>query len=322
MENHPTLRVQLNGILLSTLLFECTNARVDYEGLLLGAIVPKVRSVVDDSSDTRVKTVYTTIVVQGVYKLEPNLPKFYGRSGEVNEAVLEQYQIPSNLSILGYLKYRRSETHTLSLRDRTVALNLKMYLERKLAQSSSPMNPFAPRQGEPSPISMALFTAKTNENRSTHDYDYTFWRVGDDEDAFEAIPVHISNMIESPQEDYQSFQSNLAFSASRHNASLGIMNAIKSVQTTALVDGHETMYRDSFEATKSLVKSVLASEQAVKDALKEIEQIKEQVENARVASLRKRGRLQKQEQTSSKQQQIARTSSFNSMAGSPPDLLY
>ncbi|KAG0012051.1 hypothetical protein BGZ80_000241 [Entomortierella chlamydospora] len=97
MENPPTLRVQLNGILLSTLLFECTNARVDYEGLLLGAIVPKVRSVVDDSSDTRVKTVYTTIVVQGVYKLEPNLPKFYGRSGEVNEAVLEQYQIPSNV---------------------------------------------------------------------------------------------------------------------------------------------------------------------------------------------------------------------------------
>ncbi|KAG0012052.1 hypothetical protein BGZ80_000242 [Entomortierella chlamydospora] len=196
------------------------------------------------------------------------------------------------------------------------------------------MNPFAPRQGEPSPVSMALFTAKTNENRSTHDYDYTFWRVGDDEDAFESIPVHISNMIESPQEDYQSFQSNLAFSASRHNASLGIMNAIKSVQTTALVDGHEAMYRDSFEATKSLVKSVLASEQAVKDALKEIEQIKEQVENAKVAaSLRKRGRLQKQEQTISQQQQqphshprphsqIARTSPFNSTAGSPPDLLY
>ncbi|KAF9355074.1 hypothetical protein BGX26_007010 [Mortierella sp. AD094] len=201
------------------------------------------------------------------------------------------------------------------------------------------MNPFAPRQGEPSPVSMALFTAKTNENRSTHDYDYTFWRVGDDEGAFGAIPVHISNMIESPQEDYQSFQSNLAFGASRHNASSGMMNTIKSVPTTALVDGHETMYRDSFEATKSLTKSVLASEQAVKDALQEIEQIKEQVENAKVtASLRKRERLRKQEQmgleqTSSQQQQqphnhprphlqTARTSSFNSTAGSPPDLLY
>lgn len=95
MSTPPPLRLQINGILLSTLLFECANARVDYvqcpisdsssrseftlhgrladktfflhphclfqEGLILGAIVSKTRSVVDDASDTRVKTVYTTI---------------------------------------------------------------------------------------------------------------------------------------------------------------------------------------------------------------------------------------------------------------------
>lgn len=93
------------------------------EGLILGAIVSKVRSVIDDASDMRVKTVYSTIgkvrmlismasvdrltlksaylslVVQGVYKLEPNLPKFYGPSGHINEQVLEKYSIPSNVRI-------------------------------------------------------------------------------------------------------------------------------------------------------------------------------------------------------------------------------
>ncbi|KAF9433965.1 hypothetical protein BGZ76_008744 [Entomortierella beljakovae] len=332
MENLPTLRVQLNGILLSTLLFECANARVDYEGLILGAIVSKSRSVVDDSSDTRIKTVYTTVVVQGVYKLEPNLPKFYGRSGEINEAVLEQYCIPSNLSILGYLKYRRSEGHNLSLRDTAVAYNLKQYLERRLALSSSPANPYAPRSGEPFPVTMALITAKTNENLSTHDYDYTFWKVGDSEQSFEAIPVQISNMIESPQEDYQSFQSNLAFGASRHPASLGMMSTIRSVGSVALVDGHETMYKDSFEATKSLTKSVLASEQDIKRAIQEIEMIKEQVENAKVAQCMRKKDRKKQDVVPESRRHTTGPPSYSSShpttqgafssVGSPPDLMY
>ena len=63
-----------------------------------------------------------------------------------------------------------------------VALNLKMYLERKQALAFKASNPFAAaRQIEHLPVLMALFTAKTNENMSTHDYDYTFWSVGDDE---------------------------------------------------------------------------------------------------------------------------------------------
>ncbi|KAG0365666.1 hypothetical protein BGZ54_006319 [Gamsiella multidivaricata] len=272
---------------------------IHQEGLILGTIVSKARSVVDDASDTRIKTIYTTIVVQGVYKLEPNLPKFYGRSGQIDEQVLEQYSIPSNLSVLGYLKYRRTEAHQLSLRDKAVALNLKLYLERKLALfSPSSSNPFATRKKDGLfPVSMALFTAKTNENRSTHDYDYTFWSVGDDESSFEAIPVDISNMIESPQEDYQSFQSNLADGASRHSASIGMMNTIRAVPTTTLVDEHEAMYKESFEASKSLTKSVLESEQAVRDILKEIEKLKEQLGNAKVAtSIRRRERLQRQEE--------------------------
>ncbi|ORZ23863.1 hypothetical protein BCR41DRAFT_368971 [Lobosporangium transversale] len=178
MVTTPSLRIQLNGVLLSTLLFECANARIDFEGLILGTIVSKTRSVIDDASDARVKTVYTTVVVQGVYKIEPTLPKFYGHSGSINEQVLEQYNIPSNLSILGYLKYRRTETHELSLRDKAVALNLKMYLEKKRA-SLQPSNPFAPSDDQLFIVIFALFTAKTNENRSTHDYDYTFWSIED-----------------------------------------------------------------------------------------------------------------------------------------------
>ncbi|KAG0212093.1 hypothetical protein BGX28_006854 [Mortierella sp. GBA30] len=301
MSDQPLLRIQINGILLSTLLFECANARVDYEGLILGAIVSKTRSVADDASDARIKTVYTTVVVQGVYRLEPNVPKFYNRSGEILEQVLEQYNIPSNLSILGYLKYRRTESHQLSLRDKAVALSLKEYLERKRALSSptSPVrpssNPFAVQSDkespEPFPVSMALFTAKTNENMSTHDYDYTFWSIGDDESSFTALPVEVSNMIESPQEDYQSFQSNLAIGASRHAASIGMMNTIKTVPTLMLIDGHEAMYKESFDATKSLTKSVLASELKVGEAIAEIERLKEQVERTRVeASKRKRER--------------------------------
>ncbi|KAG0030330.1 hypothetical protein BGZ81_002816 [Podila clonocystis] len=85
---------------------------------------------------------------------------------------------------------------------------------------------------------------------STHDYDYTLWSVGDDESSFEAISVDISNMIESPQEDYQSFQSNLAVEAARYDASNRMMPTIRSVPTTLLIDGHEAMYKDSFEATK------------------------------------------------------------------------
>ncbi|KAF9366157.1 hypothetical protein BGX34_005708 [Mortierella sp. NVP85] len=284
------------------------------------------------------------MVVQGVYKLEPNLPRFYGRSGQINEQVLEQYNIPPNLSILGYLKYRRADTHQLSLRDKAVAFNLKTYLERKLArQSPASSNPFAPRN-EPSPVCMALLTSKTNENRSTHDYNYTFWSIGGDESSFKALPVDISNMIESPQEDYQSFQSNLASGVSRHSASIGMNTTIRAVPTTILVDGHEAMFRESHEATKSLAKSVLVSEKAVKDAMREIEMLKEQLENAKVAALKQSQRLKqdndagaenRSERTHHQRQhhhhhhhaqhtrpRVQASHSFASGAGSPPDLLY
>ncbi|KAF9137848.1 hypothetical protein BG015_002593 [Linnemannia schmuckeri] len=311
MSTPPLLRVQINGILLSTLLFECANARVDYEGLILGAIVSKTRSVADDVSDDRKKTTYTT----GVYKLEPNLKKFYGRSGEILEHVLEEYSIPSNLMVLGYLKYRRTESHQLSLRDKAVALNLKIYLEKKRALSSSPSNPFAPPQDEPFPVTMALFTAKTNENMSTHDYDYTFWNVGDDESSFDPISVETSNMIESPQEDYQSFQSNLAIGASRHAASVGMMNTIRTVPTTMLVDAHEAMYKDSFEATKSLTKSVLESEQRVREILKEVEQLRAQIEFGKAKSMVDRQNNPSSQHSDQQQQQQKYPSASNSNSG-------
>jgi hypothetical protein len=75
------------------------------------------------------------------------------------------------------------------LRDKAVALSLKIYLERKQAMAFP--NPFDSHQNAirddmtssstPLPVTKALFTAKTNENMSTHDYDYTLWSVGDDE---------------------------------------------------------------------------------------------------------------------------------------------
>ncbi|OAQ34928.1 hypothetical protein K457DRAFT_133356 [Linnemannia elongata AG-77] len=314
MSTPPLLRVQINGILLSTLLFECANARVDYEGLILGAIVSKTRSVADDVSDDRKKTTYTTVVVQGVYKLEPNLKKFYGRSGEILEHVLEEYSIPSNLMVLGYLKYRRTESHQLSLRDKAVALNLKIYLEKKRALSSSPSNPFAPPRDEPFPVTMALFTAKTNENMSTHDYDYTFWNVGDDESSFGPISVETSNMIESPQEDYQSFQSNLAVGASRHAASVGMMNTVRTVPTTMLVDAHETMYKDSFEATKSLTRNVLESEQRVREILKEVEQLRAQVEFGKAKSMVDRQNNSASQHSDHQQQQYSSASNISTGA--------
>ncbi|KAG0225780.1 hypothetical protein BGX31_007510 [Mortierella sp. GBA43] len=114
--------------------------------------------------------------------------------------------------------------------------------------------------------------------------------VGDNENSFKAIPVEISNMVESPQEDYQSFQSNLAPASgiARHSASVGMTNTIKAVPTTALVDGHEAMFIESFEATKVLAMNVLDSEKAVKAALEEIEMLKEQLENAKVMACMQR----------------------------------
>ncbi|KAF9182774.1 hypothetical protein BGZ51_004454 [Haplosporangium sp. Z 767] len=217
-----------------------------------------------------------------------------------------------------------------------------MYLERRrvLSSPSEPVsrpssNPFtqklpppSPKKSEdeddesPFPISMALLTSKANENMSTHDYDYTFWTIGDDESSFEALPVEISNMIESPQEDYQSFQSNFAIGASR------------SVPTLMLVDGHEAMFKDSFEATKSLTKTVLASEQKVKEALREIELLKEQLEHAKLAAP-KRNTHQKQSGSGKGENQHQRLQtpelpsrpalvSYNSRgsSGPLPDLLY
>ncbi|KAF9583673.1 hypothetical protein BGW38_008889 [Lunasporangiospora selenospora] len=293
------LRVQLNGILLSTILFECANARVDYlreppplhvfdpqEGLILGHIVTRTRAAVDDNSDARIETTHTTIVVQGVYKLEPNLPKFYGPSGDIIESTLEKYSIPPNLSILGYLKYRRTDWHQLSIRDRAIASNLRSYLERKRGQPR--INPFSPRtqlsEEDTLHVSVALITAKANENESVHDYDYTFWSVPDNTSPFTAIPVNISNMVESPQEDYQSFQSNLAIGATWHPASVNMMNTIKATPSLMLVDGHEAMYKETFESTNDLVHRVIASEQEVQEVLHEVDQLRRQVERSKIES--------------------------------------
>ncbi|KAG0260705.1 hypothetical protein DFQ27_003402 [Actinomortierella ambigua] len=111
---------------------------------------------------------------------------------------------------------------------------------------------------------MALITTKTLDNMATHDYDYTFWAVGDDESSFVKVPVEISNMVESPQEDYQSFQSNLAPAPAQigiHAGSIGLTSTIKSVATKA-----------------KLIRNVLHSETVLKQAIEEVEELKRQIE--------------------------------------------
>ncbi|KAG0346874.1 hypothetical protein BG004_000623 [Podila humilis] len=138
---------------------------------------------------------------------------------------------------------------------------------------------------------------------STHDYDYTLWSVGDDESSFEAIAVEISNMIESPQEDYQAFQSNLAVEAARYDASNRMLSTIRTVPTTQLIDGHEAMFMDSFDATKNIAQSVLASEQLVNEALSEIEKLKTQVQLAQLKNQRTRDKSAPSNQKHQQQQQ-------------------
>ncbi|KAF9976231.1 hypothetical protein BGZ73_008938 [Actinomortierella ambigua] len=128
---------------------------------------------------------------------------------------------------------------------------------------------------------MALITTKTLDNMATHDYDYTFWAVGDDESSFVKVPVEVSNMVESPQEDYQSFQSNLAPApahTSIHSGSIGLTSTIRSVSTKTVVDTHEQMLHESMEATKKLVRNVLHSEAMLKQAIEEVEELKRQIE--------------------------------------------
>ncbi|KAF9426788.1 hypothetical protein BGZ94_006012 [Podila epigama] len=91
------------------------------------------------------------------------------------------------------------------------------------------------------------------------------------------MSIDVSNMVESPQEDYQSFQSNLAVEAARFDASNRLMSSVRNVPTHLLIDGHEAMYKDSSRTTKALVQSVLESEQNVKKALDEIEELKRQL---------------------------------------------
>ncbi|KAG0231759.1 hypothetical protein BGW41_002111 [Actinomortierella wolfii] len=213
------------------------------------------------------------VVVQGVYKLEPNFRKFYGPSGEVLPAILKSYRIPAHLSVLGYIKHRRTESHTLSLRDSTVALSLKNYLEQERARSYS-YHLFQ------QPVLVALITTKTLDDMATHDYDYTFWAVGDDESSFVKVPFEVSNMIESPQEDYQAFQSNLAPAPTHksHAGSIGLASTVRSVATKAVVDTHENMVLESMEATKKLIRNVLQSEAMLKQATEEVEKLKQQLE--------------------------------------------
>jgi len=100
----------------------------------------------------------------------------------------------------------------------------------------------------------------------------------------------------------------------------------------------------SFIILQSLAKSVLVSEKAVKDAMREIEMLKEQLENAKVAALKQSQRLKqdndagvesRSERTHRQRQhhhhhhhaqharpRVQATHSFTSGAGSPPDLLY
>ncbi|KAI9281599.1 hypothetical protein BY458DRAFT_499066 [Sporodiniella umbellata] len=164
--------VRINGTVLSSLLFECSNALTDLEGYLLGALSSRVTIANDDYNDQAFEKREDFIIIHG-YEIVKDVPyDMFGNNIKQSDTSV----------CVGYFKYRRQTEVELSVRDQLWMKSFSQTLKHGC---------------------MAILSSSLLDE-ATHTYEFAFWDL---KDPSKKLPLEISNISGSSLE-YRQFMSN------------------------------------------------------------------------------------------------------------------
>ncbi|EPB81261.1 hypothetical protein HMPREF1544_12027 [Mucor circinelloides 1006PhL] len=214
--------VRLSGTVLSSLLYECANSKIDIEGFLLGVLSYKTTLTNDDSSEQAYERREDFIIIHG-YQILKEKP--YDNQGNINKTLVQAQQ-KDLTSIVGYFKFRRQTDVSLSVRDQ---LWMQSY-SRNIPHGCIAI------------ISSTLSNGLTD--KSTHSYEFAFW---DMKSADTRLPIDITNMTESTL-GYKNFMSNTPYKLSEESSNFALATISPS---SLIIKQYDSMYQQSIQALRA-----------------------------------------------------------------------
>eukprot|EP00005_Dracoamoeba_jomungandri_P005288 CAMPEP_0174252282 /NCGR_PEP_ID=MMETSP0439-20130205/1821_1 /TAXON_ID=0 /ORGANISM="Stereomyxa ramosa, Strain Chinc5" /LENGTH=246 /DNA_ID=CAMNT_0015332797 /DNA_START=95 /DNA_END=832 /DNA_ORIENTATION=+ len=165
----------------------------DLEGLLFGTIKHEVMKSFEDTQAQDAKKGKTTFAIHSFFPIGPGY-SLYDYSSEVKANEIQEKAKLSKDPLIGWFRFRRNSPLRPSMREVEVHKNLNEFYSQFAQQTGRPQFPFL----------FGLFTGETTPNNSIHTYDYRFMQI-DEKSQTTPMSYEIINLVNSPQEEYDSF---------------------------------------------------------------------------------------------------------------------
>ncbi|KAI0211830.1 BRISC complex subunit Abraxas 2 [Lamellibrachia satsuma] len=178
------MAVTVEGVALSSLLYEHNNSPGDQEGFLLGEVVSRVTDTISDSQINNVKEEIVTYIhshlpCQGLFS-------WYSDDGHIiHEKIRELLRNNKHKEVVGWYKFRRNSSTIVSLRERAIHRHLKDVFP------NIPASNFV----------MCLSVTLTEVNLATHTFSHTFFSFNGR--SLQGMPLTVVNLGDTMHSDYK-----------------------------------------------------------------------------------------------------------------------
>lgn len=176
----PTnVKVCINGFVLSTMLFDCTNSSNNQEGFLYGSVTRNVRREISDQSMSNTQEDILISVCSSV----PcgSFLSFYNNVGEIKRDDLEYNLGERAENIVGWYRFRRYSPMFPSLREQSTHRHLRDYFASNKSNVDTSYFVFG------------ILSSSNLPSNATHSYDYGFF-IQKRDGCFRDLPLTILNL--------------------------------------------------------------------------------------------------------------------------------
>ncbi|CAH1782858.1 unnamed protein product, partial [Owenia fusiformis] len=249
----------LSGATLSALYYEHVNSPGDQEGFLIGKLSTTISDSISDSQINNLKEETVLNVFSHVPCPKPL--SFYNAVGTIDAEKLQDLLQDKLQDIIGWYKFRRNSSSTLTTRERMLHANLISHAGPKLEKY----------------FLFGLFSQFTTPNISTHTVEQVFMQYKRNV-GFAPVAVNVMNLKDTAQGDYR-LQSRLPVDPSSHLYRSMLQKADREHSNTQPhhLDGVSSILNINKHFSKGLER--LSGE--VCEEEKQLEQLSHQVEELR-----------------------------------------
>ncbi|XP_060068485.1 BRISC complex subunit abraxas 2-like [Ylistrum balloti] len=174
----------ISGPVLASLFYDQSRCSGDQEGLLIGKVSHSVKDTISDSQINNYK-VETKLYIYSCHELQRGTNQ--SRKDQLQKCITEQIKIHGEKCIVGWYHSRRNTAPRLSMRERSIHHTLVKSL------SSQGREDFY----------FLLCTSSNTLNRSTHNFDFGFYKLNKDDADFAKVPITVVNLEDTTNNQYK-----------------------------------------------------------------------------------------------------------------------